>query len=439
MNRKLFFLFIFLFIISSCSFFSKKIENLTTSDSENSIANSTNDTKRNLRCAPKSNIQILLDDDSAMKFYTPLIPTVIENKSLSFIQKIMAVALIEMGRRPDVASPSSRFQYFLHYNHKDFYFDFYPRLSSNENRMSLIKGLDFLSRHFDKSKSLYKIAEFLDQTVPSNINVAPDFESFLKDHKNSIIPNETLSSHFLKGDEIITKHETFKRLNYKKIISLFYNAHLDNDSLYETPAVVLQTYNDKNIHPNIKCNFSSKTDDLNKQMAEKLDNYKSHYFGLSEDDNYFIAVTSSAKSPTMPNYKDFYLLKAVPSPRPIPYCQINNEEKIITLFSTKGKKPEQHIKHLISYDIESIKSYDELEDLLRFSRHLFLSNPDRILYESTRGRKSQLDFFLNMNFPIYHVDKLGDVMGAIELKNKIHINQSLIIDDRSAAKLWCKN
>ncbi|MDD4976334.1 MAG: hypothetical protein PHY93_18390 [Bacteriovorax sp.] len=121
----------------------------------------------------------------------------------------------------------------------------------------------------------------------------------------------------------------------------------------------------------------------------------------------------------------------------MPVCQFNNSLQDIILFSTSGRNPAQHLKHLVSYDISLVDSFQSLEELLKFSRHLFLSNPDRILYESKRGRKSQLDFFLSMNFPIYHVEALGDIIGAGIFKNARREDLSLIADDRSKARLWC--
>ena len=42
-----------------------------------------------------------------------------------------------------------------------------------------------------------------------------------------------------------------------------------------------------------------------------------------------------------------------------------------------------------------------------------------------------------MNFPIYNVDALGDIIGIANFKSQKTDEQSLIIDDRSLARLWC--
>jgi len=122
---------------------------------------------------------------------------------------------------------------------------------------------------------------------------------------------------------------------------------------------------------------------------------------------------------------------------PLPICLFSNKLQDIALFSLGERDPAQHLKHFISYEIARVDSFQSLEKLLNFSRHLFLNEPDRILYESKKGRKAQLDFFLTMNFPIYHVDSLGDVFGFAKFKGKKTEDRSLIIDDRSQARIWC--
>ena len=171
----------------------------------------------------------------------------------------------------------------------------------------------------------------------------------------------------------------------------------------------------------VKCNFDVNKDNLS----------------LEEGSNFFIAVSSSLVQKPLQNLQSTYFIKSRPSPLPLPVCQFNNSIQDIVLFSTLGRNPAQHLKHLVAYDINQINSFQSFEELLKFSRHLFLNNPDRILYESKRGRKSQLNFFLSMNFPIYHVEALGDIIGLSSfIKGKTE-EKSLIADDRSLAKLWC--
>lgn len=129
-------------------------------------------------------------------------------------------------------------------------------------------------------------------------------------------------------------------------------------------------------------------------------------------------------------------MKMRPLPFPSPLCELSDTERTIALFSAKGRSPAQHLRHLIAYEVGLVRTPDELNELLKFSRHLFLNDPDRILYESKRGRKTQLDFFLAMKFPIYHAESLGDVFGSMSYKQSGY-RTSLIVDDREQTRLTC--
>ncbi|MCO4795058.1 MAG: hypothetical protein KC493_15180, partial [Bacteriovoracaceae bacterium] len=66
-------------------------------------------------------------------------------------------------------------------------------------------------------------------------------------------------------------------------------------------------------------------------------------------------------------------------------------------------------------------------------RHLFLQNPNRLLYESEKGSKDQLANFLKLDFPIYHKQNLGLVYGHALVKNK----NSFILDHRGRGAQNC--
>ncbi len=424
-----------IFLLSGCTFFSTKVESLASSSEKNAPIVKIN--KKNLHCPNNNKIQLMVEDDSTLKLYNTLIGSIFENKNYSFIQKSALLSLIEMSRRPDIASPTARLQYFLRFNGKVSYFDFRPIKLDDDSKMPYIKALDMLLKNFDSAKSLSKLAENLDQLVPQNINVSPEFENFLKAYKNELIKNETLSESFIKGDEVLTKHESFNRISYRKIIANYLSEKLNNDSYYEFSKNPLFPVNDGQTDLDLKCNTDISVENRVKDDLFYSSQKKSHYFALKDGDNFFIAVSSATIEKPLKNYANTYFLKTRVAPLPLPVCQFRNVREDIVLFSASGRNPAQHLKHLVTYDISLVDSYQSLEELLNFSRHLFLSTPDRILYESKRGRKSQLDFFLSMNFPIYHVDALGDIIGAASFIYNGRQNQGLIIDDRSAARLWC--
>jgi hypothetical protein len=226
------FLFFFIaFLLSGCSFFSKKVESLVEPE-EKKVA--ITKPKKNLHCSENNRLQLMLEDESTIKFYRPLIPTLFETKNFSFVQKAAMLSLIEMSRRPDEASPSARLQFFLRLNGKVSYFDFRPEYLDDDSKMPYIKGLEVLLKNFGSEKTLTRLAEILDQSVPQNINVGPGLESFLQTYKIALAKNDTLLETFFKGDEVLTKHESFKRISYKKVVSTFYADKLSKDNYYDS-------------------------------------------------------------------------------------------------------------------------------------------------------------------------------------------------------------
>lgn len=426
-------------ILPGCSFFTNKVEALVTADAD--LANKTNPAdkfvKKNLFCFGNSKINLLLEDESTVKYYQPLIPVLFETKKYSFVQKAAMLSLIEMSRRPDEASPSARLQFYLRLNNTDYYFDLRPLDLGDDTKMPYLKGVQTLIKNFDSSKSILNIAETLDSVLPPNMDVSPEFENFLLSNRNELLKNEYLSEAFFKGDEVLTKHESFKRINIKKLISSFNAEKLSSDAFYTATANPLALIDATESDLELKCNIDINKERFQKEEATSSASNKAHYFALKEGSNYFIAVSSTVIQKPFKNYQSTYFIKSKASSSPLPICQFKNKMEDIVLFSTSGRNPEQHLKHLISYDINQVDSFLTLSELLNFPRHLFLNDPDRILYESKRGRKSQLDLFLTMNFPIYHVEALGDIIGMASLKNKNRDDKTLVVDDRSQSRIWC--
>lgn len=420
--------------LSGCGFFSKKVESIVEKE-ERTNAPAIKPIKKNLFCRGSNKLQLILEDESAVKFYGPLF-SVFENKMYSFVQKSALLSLVEMMRRPDVASPTSRLQFFLRLKGKDYYYDISSK--NSDESLPYLKAVELLMKNFDNPKTLHSLTEALDTVVPLSINVSPELETFLQHYRNDITKNEVLTDYFIKGDEVLTKHESFKRHSFKKTYIQYLSNKMNSDSYYKIDDSQLKFVETEAPDLEVTCNL-----DINKEVTSKEDllqtkvTKNSHYFAMMEGQNLFIAVNSSTLPEKITNLKDTYFIKTTPPSMPLPVCKYKNKVEDIILFSTRGRFPNQHLRHLVTYDIGLADSQDSLNDLLTFSRHLFLSTPDRILYESKRGRKAQLDFFLTMNFPIYHVSALGDIIGAAVFSSPKENSKSLIIDDRSSARLRC--
>lgn len=393
---------------------------------------------KNNYCAPLNKIQYISEDEFTLKFYRTLNPIIFDNKNLPFIEKAIILSLIEMAKRPDEASPFSRLQVYLKLNGQSYYYDFRPKRLEDDTKMPYLKGLDFLAQKFLAKKSLSAIASQMDATIPKYLGVSAGLENFLRTNQRDLIKNDALTERFFKGDEVLTKYETFERQNFKSIIDQYNTPAYSKLSDYEFDKNGLDANKSQKGNFEANCNF-----DLSKEPNPRDEMFNNspknaHYIGISEGQDFFLAVSSSTlfrPLSTLPKLS--YFMKARPSALPLPVCEFKSKGQEMVLFSSAGRNPVQHLQHLVAYEIDQIDSSYTLNELLNFSRHLFLSNPDRILYESTRGRKAQLDFFLAMNFPIYHVENLGNVFGHANFKTEKRQESSLHIDDRSPARLWC--
>ena len=427
--------FLFLiFVLSSCSYLTKKIELMNELPNEKKSVGY----KKLNYCPIKSKLQYISKDEYSLKFYKNLHPNLFENKSLSFIEKSIMFSLLEMSRRPDEASPYSRLQVYLKLNGKSYYYDFRPKNLNDDTQMSFIKGMDYLTNKFIQDKSLLSLASQLDTIVPINISVSLEFENFLKNNSGDLLNNDELAKRFFKGDESITRYETFDRINYKNVIQQYLKVSSHNNK-YEIDKNGLNANTSDKQNYEVNCNYDlSKETNLRDELINN-NQKNSHYIAIKEGENFFLAVSSNTLlRPFKTTPQMGYFMKATPASSPLPICEFIGANQEIVLFSNIGRSPIQHLQHLEAYEIDQVHSAYTLSEFLGFSRHLFLTNPDRILYESKRGRKAQLDFFLEMNFPIYHVEDMGNIFGHATFTNDKQKESILYSDDRSAAQLWCK-
>ena len=432
-------LIISLSLLSGCTYLSKKFESMTedntssTADTSKALA-----AKKRNYCPANSKFQYISEDEYTSKFYSQLHPTLFENKNNTFAKKAVMFSLLEMSRRPDRASPYSRLQFYLRLNGKTYYYDFRSKNVGDDQKMPFMKGLETVTQKFIPGQTLLGIASEMDSIVPKGMVVSQEFENFLRDNRADMAKSDELTSRFFKGDEVITRYETFDRINYRALADIYLKNFSKSDGYeFDKDPLNLNKSPKENFQAN--CNYN-----LNKEMTLRdaivtSDQKLSHYIGLSEGNDFFLAVTSSdLVRPFTAIPKLGYIMKTKMPISPLPICEFKGKTQDIVLFSSNGRNPVQHLQHLVAYDIDQIDSPLMLNELLNFSRHLFLSNPDRILYESKRGRKAQLDFFLAMNFPIYHVDALGNLFGHASFKNDKRLENILYSDDRSSARIWCK-
>ena len=420
-------------IISGCSFLSNKIESLENKNvTQINYRFQSGSQSKKLYCFENNYEQYYFEDDIVQNFYAQ---NFINNfKNLTFIQKSILFSFIEMLRRPDTSGPFSRLQVFIRLD-KDYYFDFRPNDLSKTNTMPYIYGLENIYNFFAKKDNFKIFIKKINPNIPKNLPVSFDFEIFLRKHKNEILKNENLNPLYTKGDETLTKNETFISINISQLLNEYYTNHLNNIDLYSNEKKPLIP-SKKDI--NLFCNFDLNSE-INKDDIFNYDKKDTHPIAYKDGNNIFIAIASTINDSPIKTSTNTNFLKNKSSPSPVPFCRYENDKMNLITFSTMSRDPSQHLKHLFQYEIMNSDSFPTLMEYLNFPRHLFLSTPERILYESKKGRKAQLDYLLSMNFPIYHVDSIGNIFGIASFKNpkKDTSFNSLFIDERNNFRLWC--
>ena len=427
------FLIFLIMLLTGCSILSQKIDSLENQPNTYSVIKLEGASQnKKLYCFENNYEQYYLEDEVTQKFYTQNF--INKNKNLNFIQKSILLAIYEMLRRPDISGPYSRLQIYLRLD-KDYYFDFRPSDLSESNSMPYLYGLEKIHDTFVKKEKFKNFIKLFNSNLSNNLPVSSEFEIFLRNHKNEILKNENLINIFTKGDETLTKHESFQPSNITNILNEYYKKNLNKEALYSADKnrLIPSKNNDK-----LLCNFDLSIE-INKDDIFNYDKKDTHPFALKEGDKLFIAIASTLSDKSLRTLPDSYFFINKPSPTPVPLCSYVNEKMNLIAFSTLNRDPSQHLKHLFQYEIFNSESFPTLTEYLNFPRHLFLSSPERILYESKKGRKSQLEYLLSMNFPIYHVDSLGNIFGFASFKNnkKNSSFNSLFIDERNNFKLWC--
>ena len=159
----------------------------------------------------------------------------------------------------------------------------------------------------------------------------------------------------------------------------------------------------------------------------------SNIFGVSRGKDAFLSSSSQNFTEARPLFGE-PLLKGSSKVRSSAICSIKNKDTKIWTISNESRDPGQHLFHLIRYGLPQASSVAEVDRLFKHSRHLFLADPIRLIIESNRSDKNQIQNLLKLNVPIYHAENLGNIWGYVETKNE----SRFIKDERNPGDFFCK-
>lgn len=353
----------------------------------------------------------------------------VSNYSGSIAEQIVQNYWVEMLQNPDYFTSHPKIQIFIKQGNSVRYFE--NETIENQKTANFTEVLrSFLLKEKSK-KNIWQLKN--DSNVYTNKSPITSFSlaQFIRNNRNDILEDLMLKNHFLKGDDALAPYESFIPLPIKATLKntpspLFTEVNEKNFHSYENESIKLQC----NFNLNLFQNFTSSLLDPHQ--------FNSYYFGRTIDkDSFYIVTVSSIVNKPIKMDIETGLISSLPTKNATPFCFKNNrDDRFLVTFSTEGRDPAQHISHFIDYGLFEAENITDLIGHMKFTRHLFLKNPDRLLFESLKAREEQLSFFHTMNIPLYHMDKLGETLmfGKFTPTGQ----QTFVVDERSEAQVLCQ-
>lgn len=410
-----------LLTLSSCAFFVNKID--TAMVNEKDYLRNIPETPTFCPLTEKPKFQLINTNASSQELYQEF---VVKYPGYDFLDHLALWTLAQMAVRPDQSSPSARFQILLQIKGKGHYWDFFSETPTEQ--FPVLFGLDWILKKYNKKTTLERYASVLDQYFPTKLKAGKNLEAFLLTNKAAIKDHPVLGPFYVRGTEVLKENERIPALNFRDIIR-HYRGHEKKQKVIVNNSLTGFT---TQTGQKGSCNYDFNLYDNSIFLIDRVIPV-ANLFGLSIGASSFMASTSQKVERIEP-VKDFPLFLGESKVRSSAVCVIENEQNKIWTFSNLSRDPGQHLFHLIRYGLASSKSTQEVDKLIRHSRHLFLSDPVRLVIESHRSRSDQIENLLKLNLPIYNAEKLGNIWAYTQFDNQ----SRFIIDNRNTGSYSCK-
>lgn len=413
--------FCFLLALSSCSFFIKKLD--TELVKKEAYKNNIPEVATYCPMNTRPKIQLINNNSFSQGIYQDFF---VKNPQLDFFDHFALWSLLQFAIRPDQSSPSSRFQVIFQLKDENHYFDFFSE--QIQNQFPTLFGIELILKKFNKNRSLEYYASIIDKQFTQKQKVEKNFESFLITNKEKIKEDPALGLFFIRGTEVLKENERLPKLNFQRVVQHYRQFSKDQKIIVNTSLNSFTTEFGQSGKCNYDFNLYSNSIFLIDKMVPA-----SNLFGLATSSDAFMA-SSSQKLDTIKPINDFPLFDGESKVRSSAVCIIENRQNLIWTFSNLSRDPGQHLFHLVRYGLARAQSTPEVDTLIRHSRHLFLSDPVRLIIESNRSPPEQIEHLLKLNLPIYNAEKLGNVWAFTSIQG----TNRFIIDDRNPGSFSCK-
>jgi hypothetical protein len=410
-----------LLFLGGCSFFISKID--TPMVSETDYIKNIPETPTFCPLEEKPKLQLINTNAHSHTIYQEFSE---KFPNLDFLDHFALWTLLQMSVRPDQSSPTARFQVLIKLKEESVYLDFFSE--TPQNQFPLLFGLEWILSKYKKKASLESYGAILDRQFPHKLKVGKNLEGFLLTHQGKIKDNAVLAPYFIRGTEVLKENERIPGISYLEVIKHYRTHHKNQKVIVNNSLTGFKTATGQRG----SCNYDFNLYDNSIFLIDR-NIPVANLFGLAIQDSAFMASTSQKMEEILP-INGFPLFQGESKVRSSAVCVIENEKNRIWTFSNLSRDPGQHLFHLIRYGLTRSTSTAEVDKLIRHSRHLFLSDPVRLVIESNRSRSDQIENLLKLNLPIYNAEKLGNIWAYTLFDSQ----SRFVIDDRNVGSYSCK-
>ena len=364
--------------------------------------------------AKQKDYNIIHESESGKEEFSKIIHT-IKNQQYSISELGLIYTLYNTFVRPDATNWNGRIQFYIQQNKKKLYFDF------NDEKDNFNKAIKTFKHFKISSLSTNQLINIATRAFPKKLTVQKKFSTYLEENKGKLT-----SAHlkkFFRLNKPLQKGETF-RVHPK--------SYRTSSTIKTAKAQTPLFSNTQNNYS--QCNFDSKLYESGIFIIHdgKLNE---NVFSIIAPNGDFIMIASSSGELKKPKLELGQSDVMVPKFN-TPLCIYKDTKKEIISLAYQSRDAGQLLFHLNQYQYFNSSSIKELIEYTSYARHLFLTNPPRMLYESKRGTPKELNHFLSLNFPVYHAKDIGLVhsISNFDLSNDKHV---FLQDDRADTHQSC--
>jgi len=349
-------------------------------------------------------------------------------KQANIYEAFVFIHLLQMKINPERHSPFSTIQFVSSFPKKINHFSTIDHFKHKNETIYLLDFLKFLMLKHAKRFSFEDLSRIIDRELDHKIYISSEQAKFLKSIAHKNINSYFYQKYFSRNGLPLIENErrATPSLSQLKLFTQIDQKHLEQTiklQEYTAPFCEFSKEENENAPYSIPMTISIR-------QGETILTSTSYF-------QYKFPFTSKAQPISKTQLREDFFDTILPT-KNLPQCLFATKNGSVYLISTEGQHKEQHLSHLKELKFSETSKLSEIKASLAYSRHLFLTHPDRLLYETKRGRAEHIEKLLNLTIPFYHVENLGHILGFYLPHNGLVNMTNLLNDPRKKNVHTCR-